>query len=72
MQDNNENQTFFLVGNKSDLNEKRQVSFENATNLIKNNNDKQFGFAIETSAKINHNVKEMFENITQHLIKQKI
>ena len=48
-----------LVGNKSDLENDRQVSFEQAENYAKNN----FIQYIETSAVNNQNIKETFERM---------
>ncbi|KAK7679700.1 GTPase Ryh1 [Cerrena zonata] len=53
-----------IVGNKSDLNNKRQVTVEEAENLVKLSDGK---FIIETSTKANHNVKLLFKKIAQCL-----
>ena len=47
-----------LVGNKSDLNDKRQVSFDEGRDLAERNNMMFF----ETSAKDGTNVEEIFLN----------
>ncbi|KAI7864780.1 ras family-domain-containing protein [Spinellus fusiger] len=52
-----------LVGNKSDLNEKREVSLEDGEKRAK-----EIGVLfIETSAKVGHNVKTLFKRIAQSL-----
>ncbi|KAI8976854.1 ras-related protein rab-like protein-6A [Pilobolus umbonatus] len=52
-----------LVGNKSDLNDKREVSIEDAEKRSKELNV----IFIETSAKAGHNVKTLFRKIAQSL-----
>jgi len=52
-----------LVGNKTDLNDKRQVTTEQGEKKAKENNL----MFIETSAKVGHNVKNMFRMIAQAL-----
>ncbi|KAI8074818.1 ras family-domain-containing protein [Gongronella butleri] len=52
-----------LVGNKSDLNEKRQVSTEDAEKRARELNV----MFMETSAKAGHNVKALFKKIAQTL-----
>ncbi|KAL0089696.1 ras family-domain-containing protein [Phycomyces blakesleeanus] len=52
-----------LVGNKSDLSEKREVSVEDGEKRAK-----ELGVLfIETSAKVGHNVKTLFKKIAQSL-----
>lgn len=53
-----------IVGNKSDLSGKRQVSLEEGDELAKKVGGK---FVIETSTKANHNVKQLFKKIAQCL-----
>lgn len=53
-----------LVGNKSDLSNKRQVTLEEAEALSQKIGGK---FAFETSTKANHNVKLLFKKIAQCL-----
>ncbi|CAO3592466.1 unnamed protein product [Absidia cylindrospora] len=52
-----------LVGNKTDLNEKREVSVEEGETKAKDHNV----MFIETSAKAGHNVKTLFRRIAQAL-----
>ncbi|CAO3631830.1 unnamed protein product [Cunninghamella blakesleeana] len=52
-----------LVGNKSDLNDKRQVPTEEAEKRAKELNI----MFMETSAKAGHNVKNLFKNISKAL-----
>ncbi|KAF7729002.1 Ras- protein Rab6 [Apophysomyces ossiformis] len=52
-----------LVGNKTDLNEKREVSYEEGERKAKEHNV----MFIETSAKAGHNVKLLFKRIAQAL-----
>lgn len=52
-----------LVGNKVDLNEKRQVTLEEGEKKAKDYNV----MFIETSAKAGHNVKTLFRRIAQGL-----
>lgn len=53
-----------LVGNKTDLNDKRQVTTEEGEKKAKEFKDVMF---IETSAKAGHNVKTLFKRIAQAL-----
>lgn len=53
-----------IVGNKSDLGSKRQVSLEDAENLVALVGAK---FFLETSTKANHNVKLLFKRIASCL-----
>lgn len=52
-----------LVGNKTDLNDKREVTTQQGEEEAKAN-DLMF---IETSAKVGHNVKNLFRRIAQAL-----
>lgn len=56
--------TIVIVGNKYDLNNKRQVTLEECEELHKKVGSK---FFIETSTKANHNVKLLFKKIAQSL-----
>ena len=53
-----------LVGNKTDLNDKRQVTTEEGEKKAREFRDVTF---IETSAKAGHNVKPLFKKIAQRL-----
>lgn len=53
-----------IVGNKSDLNNKRQVKFEELQELSSKNKVEIY---LETSTKINHNVKLLFKKIAKSL-----
>ena len=52
-----------LVGNKTDLNDKREVTTEQGEEEAKKNGM----MFIETSAKVGHNVKQLFRRIAQAL-----
>lgn len=52
-----------LVGNKTDLNDKREVTTQQGEEEAKKNNL----MFIETSAKVGHNVKSLFKRIAQAL-----
>lgn len=52
-----------LVGNKTDLNEKREVTTQQGEEEAKKHNL----MFIETSAKVGHNVKPLFKRIAQAL-----
>ena len=52
-----------LVGNKTDLNDKREVTTQQGEDEAKTNNL----MFIETSAKVGHNVKNLFRRIAQAL-----
>ncbi|KAM0323545.1 hypothetical protein ACHAQA_008826 [Verticillium albo-atrum] len=52
-----------LVGNKTDLNEKREVTTQQGEDEAKKNNL----MFVETSAKLGHNVKTLFKRIAQAL-----
>ena len=52
-----------LVGNKTDLNDKREVTTQQGEDEAKKNNL----MFIETSAKVGHNVKNLFRRIAQAL-----
>lgn len=53
-----------LIGNKSDLVAKRQVTDEHANSVAKTNNM----FYVETSAKTSHNVYEAFKSIVTDIV----
>ena len=55
-----------LIGNKSDLEENRQVTIEDAKEFIKEN---EISFFQETSAKTGKNTKEVFEEAAKILYK---
>ena len=55
-----------LIGNKSDLEENRQVTIEDAKEFIKEN---EISFFQETSAKTGKNAKEVFEEAAKILYK---
>jgi len=52
-----------LVGNKTDLNEKREVTTQQGEEEARKNNL----MFVETSAKVGHNVKNLFKRIAQAL-----
>ncbi|KKA29601.1 hypothetical protein TD95_005467, partial [Thielaviopsis punctulata] len=52
-----------LVGNKTDLNDKREVTTQQGEDEAKKNNL----MFMETSAKVGHNVKSLFKRIAQAL-----
>lgn len=52
-----------LVGNKTDLNDKREVTTQQGEDEAKKNNL----MFVETSAKLGHNVKNLFKKIAQAL-----
>lgn len=52
-----------LVGNKTDLGDKREVTTQQGEEEAKKNNL----MFIETSAKVGHNVKNLFKRIAQAL-----
>lgn len=55
--------TLFLIGNKTDLNDNRAVTYEEGENLAKLNDMKFF----ETSAKENFNINEVFNTSAQDI-----
>ena len=55
-----------LVGNKCDLNDKREVSYEDGNDLAESNNMLFF----ETSAKNGDNIEEIFMNSAQEIAKK--
>ena len=61
---NDSNKVNFLIGNKMDLNNKREVDIEEAENFAKTN---KFTY-VETSSKENTNVEKVFEFFTYKLI----
>jgi GTPase SAR1 family protein len=62
----NKNVYKILIGNKCDLEEKRQVSYEQGKEFADT-----YGMKfIETSAKTNHNVQESFVTMTKEIISQ--
>ncbi len=58
----NENIIFFLVGNKCDLYNEREVSFNDAKRY-----SKDFKFFVETSSKFGNNVDNLFKKIVIYL-----
>lgn len=54
----------YLVGNRADLEENREVSTAQAKRFAKDYNFQNF---FETSALTGHNISELFETITKHL-----
>ena len=64
---NDDSIPFLLVGNKSDLVERREVSFEEASELAKSWNVPY----IETSAKLGHNVVEAFFELLRKIKKRR-
>lgn len=65
---NDENIPFLLVGNKSDLDEKRKVSLAEA-----NGRAQQWGVPyVETSAKTRHNVDKVFFDLMREIRSRKI
>ena len=59
-----ENTKYIIVGNKKDLEEKREVKTEEGENLAKKNNVKFY----ETSAKNGTNVNEVFELLAKEIV----
>ena len=59
-----ESKRIIIVGNKIDLNQKRQISFQEANELAQELNLKYF----ETSAKDNANIQDIFLDIAQDII----
>ena len=65
IQDNTDQDVIiYLVGNRVDLEEMREVSKIDAKKCVKDN---QFHNYMETSALTGENVKELFSNVTKHL-----
>ena len=64
----NKNVYKLLIGNKSDLEEKRKVSYQEGKDFA-TSNGMQF---IETSAKTDSKVKDAFELLTQEIIKSSV
>ena len=60
-----EDAVILLIGNKSDLNEQREVSIEEAEIKAQKN---KYGF-METSAKDNNNVEKAFETLFEEIVK---
>ena len=54
----------YLVGNRVDLEELREVSIQEAKRCVKDNHFHNF---LETSALTGENVQELFASITKHL-----
>ena len=57
--DNIDNLFIYLIGNKNDMAQNREVSFEEATNFAKENNLPY----IEVSAKTGNNIKQLFDEV---------
>ena len=57
--DNLNNLFIYLIGNKNDMEEKREVSFQEATDFAK---DKKLPY-IEVSAKTGNNIKKLFDEV---------
>ena len=57
--DNIDNLFIYLIGNKNDMEEKREVSFQEATDFAK---DKHLPY-IEVSAKTGNNIKKLFDEV---------
>jgi len=57
--DNIDNLFIYLIGNKNDMEEKREVSFQEATDFAK---DKKLPY-IEVSAKTGNNIKKLFDEV---------
>ena len=64
----NKNVYKLLIGNKSDLEEKRKVTFQEGKDFAESNGMK----FIETSAKTSANVQEAFETLTNEIISSTI
>ncbi len=62
-----ENPIVFLVGNKIDSNEKRQINYDEAFQLAEENNIEY----IECSAKTNNNIYSLFERLAEKTINDK-
>ena len=62
----NPNIKIFLIGNKADLEDKRQVTKENGENFFKQN---KLSFFTETSAKTGFNVQNVFIEVAKVLYK---
>ncbi|CDW79731.1 UNKNOWN [Stylonychia lemnae] len=54
----------YLVGNRVDLEDSREISHQEGSSLAK---DKRFGNFFETSAKTGQNIRELFIQVTKHL-----
>jgi len=63
-----ENSIFFLVGNKSDLDSQREVTFSEG----KTYGNENFKFFVETSSKSEYNVDILFKEIVIYLYENKI
>ena len=63
-----ENSIFFLVGNKSDLDSQREVTFSEG----KTYGNENFKFFVETSSKSEYNVDILFKEIAIYLYENKI
>lgn len=63
----NPNIKIFLIGNKADLEDKRQVTKENGETFFKQN---QLSFFTETSAKTGFNVQNVFIEVAKVLYKE--
>jgi small GTP-binding protein len=54
----------YLVGNRCDLEEEREISTEEGVQLM---NEMELDHHMETSALSGHNISNMFETLTKHL-----
>ena len=57
----------YMVGNKSELADQREVTYERAVEMAKAN---KISRVFETSAKTGHNVEEVFANVAKELYQQ--
>ena len=58
----------YLVGNKAEMEEEREVTFERALNFAKTNN---IAMVFETSAKTGNNVEDVFTCALKHLYEKR-
>lgn len=60
----NKNPLIFLIGNKFDLKDRREVSIQEAIDFAREQNIKYF----EVSSKLNFNIQNSFEEIAQDIM----